>query len=505
MSTSWLPKQWDCVADVVIAGFGGAGSCAAIACHDKGVKPLLLEKAPFGGGNMSCAGGGSIIPNDVEKAIQYFRALTVGMVDEDLLRTWAQTTHDIPRWIEGLGGKVEFREMEPTYPAFPGAGSIRPLMHMARTPEQLAQGYYKTYGKDLFAFFECQVVKRGIEILYNTPVKRLVQNPDTKEILGVVAESDGKQIFVKATKGVILACGGFQNNKEMLRNFGPYTWDLPLYPLGTPYNTGDGIIMASAVGAKLWHMTALELGNFAPKIPTEKFGAGVRLLRKMPKDSALIYINKYGKRFMNEIGPQPVGALSHCKELFKVQHFDAERGEFPNIPFFMVFDESFRLKGKMVEERSNWWNVKNLYQWSDDNSAEIEAGWFEKADTIAELAKKINVPPDALEETICAFNEGCAQRADELGRGKDWLRPIKTPPFYASELCEPLINTQGGPQHDAKSRVLDWNNKPIPRLYAAGELGSAFYPYYQASGNCPEAIAFGKLAGEEAASLEPWE
>jgi succinate dehydrogenase/fumarate reductase flavoprotein subunit len=505
MLKSWLPKKWDYAADVVIVGYGGAGAPAAIACHDKGVKALLLEKAPVGGGNMCCAGGGSTIPSDVDKGIQYYRALTAGMVDEDLIRTWAQSTHDLPHWLEELGAKLEYRDHEAMYPSFPGADAIKTFMHLARTPEQIKQGYWKTYGKDLFAFFDSQVKKRRIEVLYETPGKRLVQDPETKEILGVVAESAGKEIFVKATKGVILTCGGFENNKEMLNNFGSFVWELPLYPLGTPYNTGDGITMASEVGAKLWHMVALEFGNFAPKAPSEKLGVAVRLLRKMPKDSALIYINKYGKRFMNEMGPKPVGTLSHCKELFKVQHFDAEHAEFPNIPFYMVFDETFRLKGKMVEERSNWWHVQNMYQWSEDNSAEVEAGWFEKADTIEALAKKIKVPSEALEKTINAYNKACAQNEDEFGRGKDWLTPIKNPPFYASELCEPLINTQGGPKHNAKSQVLDWSDKPIPRLYAAGELGSVYYPLYQASGNLPEAMAFGKIAGEQAASLESWE
>lgn len=501
-----MPKiKWDYEADVVIVGYGGAGACAAITCHDKGVTPLILEKAPMGGGNTCCAGGGSSIPSDVKGGMDYYRALTAGTVDEDLIRTWVEAICDLPRWFNDLGAEIEMRPHHAMYPFFPGSECIDNFMHVARSPEQIKMGYWKTYGKDLFAFLDSQVKKREIEIKFETPGKRLVHHPETNEILGVVAESAGKEIFVKAKKGVILTCGGFENNKEMLINWLPNAWELPIYPLGTPYNTGDGIVMAAAVGAKLWHMVAMELGNFAPKIPSEKFGVAVRLLRKMPKDSALIYINKYGERFMNEVGPEPHCMLSHCKEIFQVQHFDASRCEFPNIPFYMVFDESFRLKGTMVEERSNWWHVQGMYQWSEDNSAEIEAGWFEKADTIEELAKKLNVPDDGLAQTINDYNQSCAQNEDEFGRGADWMTPIQTPPFYGCELIVPLINTQGGPKHNAKSQVLDWNDKPIPRLYAAGELGSAFFPYYQASGNLPEALAFGKIAGEQAASLAPWE
>lgn len=505
MLMPWLPKKWDYITDVAIVGYGGAGAPAAISCHDKGSEVLVIEKASFGGGNIGCAGGGSALPSDVNKATQYYRALTAGMVDEELITTWAKSTHDLPLWMEGIGAKLEYLEFKPNYPSFPGADTMDKQMLLARTPEQIEQGYRRTYGKDLFAFFDTQVKKRNIQVIFNTAGKRLVQNPETKEILGVVAESAGKEIFIKARKGVILACGGFENNPDMLKNFLPFAWELPIYPLGSPHNTGDGIAMASEVGAQLWHMVGLEFGNFAPKAPSEKFGVGFRLQRKMLKGSSLIYVNKYGNRFMNEVGPKPAGALSHCKELFKVQYFDAERAEFPNIPFFMVFDETYIKKTILIEERSNWWFVHNLHHWSQDNRAEVKAGWIQQADTIEELASKLKVPFEALEHTIKEFNKACELNEDEFGRGKDSMLPIMTPPFYASELCEPLINTQGGPKHNSKSQVLDWHDKPIPRLYAAGELGSVFFPYYQASGNIPEALAFGKIAGEQAASLKPWE
>lgn len=80
-----------------------------------------------------------------------------------------------------------------------------------------------------------------------------------------------------------------------------------------------------------------------------------------------------------------------------------------------------------------------------------------------------------------------------------------TGPFYATELCEPIINTQGGPKHNAWSQVLDRNDRPIPRLYAAGELGSFFYPLYEGASNVPEAFAFGIIAAEDAVRLSRWD
>jgi succinate dehydrogenase/fumarate reductase flavoprotein subunit len=287
----------------------------------------------------------------------------------------------------------------------------------------------------------------------------------------------------------------------MLVNFLPYASQLPIYPLGTPYNTGDGILMASEVGAKLWHMAGVEWGNLGPKIPSEKFGVGFRLRRQLPAGSQAINVNKHGKRFMDESI-----LLSHRKDLAKVQYFNEELGGYPNIPLYTVFDETYRKKGPIIETVMGWWRSRKLYNWSDDNSSEIELGWIVKANTIKELAKQIGVDSDALAETIRQYNEYCTIGEDpEFSRAKAWLVPLETPPYYATELCQPIINTQGGPKRNAQAQVLDKNDKPIPRLFAAGELGSFFFPLYQGGSNLPEAFAFGIVAGEQAAALTLWE
>ena len=118
----------------------------------------------------------------------------------------------------------------------------------------------------------------------------------------------------------------------------------------------------------------------------------------------------------------------------------------------------------------------------------------------------MRVDSDGLEETFSRYNEYCRIGEDpECGRPPKWLAAIDTPPYYATELCEPIMNTQGGPKHNARAQVLDKNDKPIPRLYAAGELGSFFFPLYEGAGNIPEALAFGRIAGEHAAGQKPWE
>jgi len=105
---------------------------------------------------------------------------------------------------------------------------------------------------------------RNIPVKLATPAQKLIQNPITKEIVGVQAvDWKGETLYVQANKGVILACGGYENNQEMRTNFLP--WANSNEPFitfgGTPYNTGDGIIMAQSVGAKLWHMNNKEWGE----------------------------------------------------------------------------------------------------------------------------------------------------------------------------------------------------------------------------------------------------
>jgi len=95
----------------------------------------------------------------------------------------------------------------------------------------------------------------------------------------------------------------------------------------------------------------------------------------------------------------------------------------------------------------------------------------------------------------------CSENADpDFKRFPNSLSPLQSPPFYGTELCLNISNTQGGPMHNAKAQVIDVNDRPIPRLYAAGELGSFFGHLYQGGSKFPEAMAFRRIAGKNAAS-----
>jgi succinate dehydrogenase/fumarate reductase flavoprotein subunit len=110
-----------------------------------------------------------------------------------------------------------------------------------------------------------------------------------------------------------------------------------------------------------------------------------------------------------------------------------------------------------------------------------------------------------LAASIEKYNADCAAGHDtEFGRDVDTLGPVSKPPFYALPLYPGGPNTTGGLRANARREVLDWDDKPIPRLYSAGELSSVFLFVYQGGGNLAEGITFGRIAGRNAAAEQPW-
>lgn len=485
-------QKWDETADVVVIGYGAAGGNAAIAAHDAGAKVLVLEKMPMGGGNSGVCYGGMIIPDTVSEAIEYYRKLSFGTVDEDMLRGFAEAMVGIPRLLSQFGANLNIGKRPPAFPTLLSSSTIPAFK-------------FNPTGKEGFEFLSGLVARRGIKVMFKTSAKSLIQNPGTGDVVGIKAENEGKEIYIKAERGVVLCCGGYENNPEM---FGYYNYpglrDF-IFPYGTPGNTGDGLKMASAAGAYLWHTAALQWAGFCAKTPSKQFGAAVGVgIPWAVKAKNFVFVNKYGHRFMRE-----TKKLAHTKAPLDVLYFDHERAEYPHVPAYLIFDETYRTSGPV--ERVVWGpmgyaNVHKIYDWSNDNSAEIEKGWIIKADTISDLARKFKVDRKGLEETISKFNNYSKTGKDlEFNRSRDFMEPIEKPPFYALEMGLALVNTQGGPKHNKYGQVLDPDDKPIPRLYAAGELGSFFGFLYQEGSNYPEAFAFGRIAGRQAASEKPFE
>ncbi len=155
--------------------------------------------------------------------------------------------------------------------------------------------------------------------------------------------------------------------------------------------------------------------------------------------------------------------------------------------------------------KMGWVEYLNIYTWSKDNGREIEKGWIKKADSIGELAGTLGFESAKLEETINKYNRYCLEGKDlDFGRDSNTLEPINEPPYYGLPLVPNFINTQGGPRRNEKAQIVNSFDEPIPRLYSAGELGSIYAFLYQGGANLGECLAFGRIAGRNAANEKPW-
>ena len=483
-----VPDKWDLEYEVVVVGWGAAGTAAAVTAHDQGAKVVILEKMPDGGGNTRICGGNIIIPKGKE-FIEYLDTLSFKTTEREIIETFVEYALKNGDWIREMGADVQvFRPLEVAYPTMI-AGAGFPHVRGAETAVKYNIKGTPEEGKPsqrLWKFLSGLVTKRGIQVLTRTPARELIINAQG-EVIGVTAEKEGKAISIKARQAVILTSGGYENDPRLKWDYMPVK---PLLFLGTPGNTGDGIRMAQKVGGDLWHMTRLSclIGFKAPEFEAAFW---VSFLSE-----GFIFVDQYGRRFVNEAG---IEIHEYYQEL---SHFDTEKMEFPRVPLWAIFDEQTRRRGALSRGTAGY--NRDLYSWSLDNSAEITKGWILQGKTIAELAPRISVEPKALEETVSRYNRNCrAGRDEDFGRAKEDLRLLE-PPLYAIQLWPALINTQGGPRRDKESRVLDPQGKPISRLYAAGELGSIWGYLYQGACNIGEALVFGRIAGKNAAAQKPW-
>jgi len=486
-----VPQEWEMEADVVVVGFGAAGFAASVTAHDLGADVVILEKAPQGqeGGNTRVAGQGYLNTSSADKAAAYLNALCGPYaVPQPMVRVWAEEMCKNNDWLASLGGDPQEHQHPPVgieFPDLPGAECVHKF-HDGPT-----YGYSYTW-----KLFERLVKKRPIRILYETPGKALIQHGLTKEILGVRAQRRDETILVKARRGVVLTCGGFENNQELIRNYLP---GVPYcYTSGSPYNEGDGIAMAISVGADLWHMNNYAGPSMALKVPEIRTSFSMQALHfSKVMAGGMIVVGPDGRRFTDEKYKTRHGKVPvHGRWLPLATPW----------PMFMIFDHALFTAGPLYDKHPShgWTQIIERYDWSPDNSAELAKGWINRADSIAELASLLRLEPAALADTVGRWNRGCAEGCDgEFGRSL-MLAPIEGPPFYAIELSPSMLNTQGGPRRNEKGQIVRPDGSPIPRLYSAGELGSIYSYLYQGTGNIGECLAFGRVSGRNAAAETPW-
>lgn len=482
------PESWDEETDVIVLGYGAAGAAAAITAHDDGAQVMLLEKqsADAHTCNSKMCFGVFLTPDNVDDATAYMKVasrVNVDMpesqdIDDDMIAVWAQEMVTNNAWLSELGapGFVLFAA-QGRDPKWPGNSAIKAYQIEGND----GRG---EVGTGMFDFLNGKVVERGIDIRWSTPALSLVSSEG--EVTGVVARKDDRDVYIRARRAVILTTGGFNADEQALKTY------LPAYPMtfyGNPGNTGDGMRMAQALGADLWHMTVLG-GGFKSKFddfPTAfvlSFGS-----------DAHIVVDKFGKRFKAE------NHLGGYSGYWNALVYDTVDNTWPRIPSWLIFDERRRTAGPLTSTMFGAAGPAGMYEWSDDNSREIERGWILQDESIDGLASKMGMEADALMAEVERYNGFAADGHDaDHGRMARQLIALDNPPYYAMQLLPGLNNTFGGPRRNARAQILDVFGQPIPRLYSAGELGSLYVQYPQGGANVGECFAFGRIAGRNAAA-----
>lgn len=474
----------DAEVDLVVVGFGGAGAAAAITAHDLGASVVVLEKQPAGAHTPSTRMSGGLVMavDDAASGAAYLDACAGGMVPAEVAAAWAASAVDVLEWLEKTTGTGFTRINTAEHPELPGAGAVGVYQQGAAAfrLDPSAGG-----GDALFRGVAAAVRARGIDVRYSAPVSRLVVEDGR-----VVGARVGDEV-VRARRGVVLACGGYEFDERLKQD------NLRAHPVhfyGNPGNTGDGVRMAQAVGADLWHMNQMigrAIGHF-PHAVAE--GGWLNFLLALDPPGHVI-CDSAGRRYANETMQ---AKLLHGF-YYEMLHYDYEGGGYGRIPSYWIFDERRRAAGPLTLTHLGACKV-GLYDWSPDNAAEIASGWIGAGDSVADAAAAVGMPdPAAAQRCVAEYNAVCAAGVDPLGRPPETLVPLDSPPYYCVPLYPGGSNTCGGPRRDAASRVLDPFDSPIPGLYAAGELGQPVGMLYPADGaNLSEAFCFGRIAARAA-------
>ena len=508
-----MGNRWEFEVDVIVVGYGLAGAVAAIEAHDSGAKVILLEKSQYPGGCSILSAGMVLCARDVEEASEYLTHTSGERVDPSLVHAFARDLVDNESYLEQLAAVsnarvVSTKAVEPGkedelgyipagYP-FPGYQTFY------RAGVQEVPGFkgfpwvqrLRPAGVNLMKVVMDNIEKRLIEVWLSTPAKRLVSDSNGS-VIGVIAETAEEEITIKARRAVILACGGFEQNEWLLMQ---YLQGKPFCSMAPLTHTGDGVLMAQRVGAALWHMWHVH-GSYGFKFP--EFPVAFRHRFTGPRNTRQvmpwILVDKFGSRYQNECQPAPQDTGHRAMEIF-----DPDSLTYPRIPSYIIFDEEGRKHGPIAKPLAIG---QHMYEWSKDNLKEITRGWILKEDIIEKLALRIKetrdsegrMAPEVLKATVSEWNDIVAMRKDPFRRPPGTMIPIKASPFYAVPVWPMVTTTQGGPQHNARQEIVDAFGKPIPHLYAAGELGSFWSHLYRLGGNLGECLTAGRVAGRNAA------
>lgn len=495
--------QWDEEYDVVVVGAGLAGTTAALtaATEGNGAKTLLLEKSPWpnGGGNSKYSSGWVVFTYDPEGTATYLKNMRGPYTasPDEVYEAFAANLAESDDWVINLNPPANNVGFSGTPEPFSDYGEYNEYEGAQNNVcfnfvNQNKPGTFRHVQFFLTDLIQNQYADLITEKV-NAPLTALIQDPQTKAVIGGVYDDNGEEVYVKANKGAIMCCGGFENDPIMCQD---YLSMAQYHPVAGTYNTGDGHRICAKLGADMWHVNSLA-GSWTNGVALD--GSSHAAYRSLEKQMG-ITVGLNGRRFYMDWD----GCTTY--------DYDFKPGSDPSIHVGSRHGH-FQFGGEWTHlptPGTCWFIYDDAAAKNEETPAyhhrtgdPVADGYGYAANTIEELAEQINVPAEELAATVDQWNQCVADGHDPYYfRPDHTLTAIKTAPFYAVK-CEPeLLNTDGGPRRNERAEILDLDGNVIEGLYSAGEFGSVWCHDYQGGGNLGECVAWGRLAARSALGIE---
>ncbi|OYD67251.1 FAD-dependent oxidoreductase [Rhodococcus sp. OK302] len=470
---------WDYEADVVVAGYGIAGVTAAIEAARAGAEVLVLERTGGWGGAASLAGGfiylGGGTPlqkacgfdDTVDNMKTFMKAALGPGTDDAKIDAYCEGSVDHYNWLVDAG--VPFKESfwgqpgwEPPYDdglAYSGGENSAPFNSLVDPSPRghVPQMSNKKSGEQGGGYMLMKPLvdtaeKLGVRAEYDLRVQTVAVD-ETGRVVGIVAKRYGKDVAIRARKGVVLAMGSFAYNDEMVRSNAPKIFGRPAASIEA--HDGRAIAIGQALGADTAHMDATEVAFFCdPQLMVRGILVNGRGQRYIPEDT---YPGRIGQATLFQQDNQA----------------------------FLVIDEAAYEEGVVAETATDRLRAKPK--------------WV--AETVEELEAEMGLPAGTLQSTVDVYNRYAETGSDPLlGKKSEWVKPIGTPVAAIDLRGRTGGFTLGGLKTNIDSEVLHVSGEPIPGLFAAGRCTSGVCAGGYASGtSLGDGSFFGRRAGISAA------